>query len=241
LENNTDKQKVEIIPALMPADFDELQEYAKEFAGVVPTVQVDVMDGNLVPPRSWPYATHDGSFKKIVAQEEGLPEWEKLDYEADLMIANPEVEAEKWIASGVKRIIFHIESIKDPESFFARDDISALVGNDFIELGLAIDIDTPNETLAPFIEKISFVQCMGIARIGYQGEEFDDRVLHKIEYFKKTYPGLIISVDGGVNMKTAGALVRAGASRLVSGSAILESDDSLGAIKELRQVAVAND
>ncbi len=248
-DNNTDKKfgskasklsksEVEIIPALMPENFEDIEEYAREFAGVVQSVQIDVMDGKFVPAQSWPYTKQqDESFEKITTQNKGLPEWKRLDYEADLMISNPEEETEKWIASGVKRIIFHIESIKNPQEFFARSDIANLSNSDFIELGIAVNIDTSLDVLAPFIEKISFVQCMGIARIGYQGQEFDERVLHNIEYLRSTYPGLIISVDGGVDVRTAPLLVRAGANRLVSGSAILTSDNSQDAIKELQKVS----
>jgi len=142
--------------------------------------------------------------------------------------------------SGVKRIIFHIESIKNPKEFFARSDIANLSNSNFIELGVAINVDTPIDVLVPFIEKISFVQCMGIARIGYQGQEFDERVLHNIEHLRSMYPGLIISVDGGVDAKTAPLLVHAGANRLVSGSAILEAENPRDSVGELKEATTKN-
>ena len=64
---------------------------------------------------------------------------------------------------------------------------------------------------------------MGIARIGYQGEQFDERVIDRIKEFKKAYPYSIVSVDGGVNKESAPLLKEAGVDRLVIGSAIFNS------------------
>ena len=78
-----------------------------------------------------------------------------------------------------------------------------------------------------------FVQFMGIKKIGYQGQEFDTEVLDKISDLRKNFPDTIISVDGGVNFENAQDIVEAGVNRLVSGSAIYESDNIREAITEL--------
>ncbi len=231
----------EIIPALMPKKFTELEMYAKQFQGIVDSVQIDVMDGEFVPEVSWPYkevGILEGTFKEIVGQERKLPEIDTLNYELDLMIQNPEKGIKSWMHTGASRAIFHIESISDYEWFWKNlAHVKAPfpeLGVKGVEIGLALNIETQNEEIYPHIEKIDFVQCMGIAKIGFQGQPFDDKVLPKIEDLRKRFPELIISVDGGVSLETAPRLIEAGANRLVSGSAILKSDDVEKTINEFQ-------
>lgn len=221
---------IEIIPAVMPKNFDDLVEKAGLFAGVVPLIQLDIMDGKFVPARTWPYHPGDEYFKEILSEERGMPEWDILDYEVDLMIEKPEEYVLKWVITGALRIIVHIEGMKDFET------IRNIVPKGLVELGLAINTTTPLSALDPYLDRIDFVQCMGIQRIGFQGEAFDERVLEHVRALRALRPDMPISIDGGVNMNTAEALVEAGATRLVAGSAILKSGDISLAVFELRNL-----
>ncbi len=224
---------IEIIPAVMPKNYDDLVEKMGLFAGVVPLIQLDIMDNKFVKARTWPYNLGDsqfGRFSKIVAEEEGMPEWDVLDFEADLMIENPEFEVIKWVSAGAKRIIVHVEGMKD------FDVIRKAVPQGLIELGLAINTATPLSELDPYLDRIDFVQCMGIARIGFQGEGFDERVLEHVRALRALRPEMPISIDGAVNFETARVLVEAGATRLVSGSAILKSADVSNAVEMMRDL-----
>lgn len=220
---------VEIIPAIMPKDYEHLDEMMSLFVGVAGVVQLDIMDGKFVPARTWPYP-RDAHFEAIIAEEEGMPRWEDIDFEVDLMVEDPESVISKWVQAGASRIIVHVESMKDFES------IRNAVPEDFVELGLAINTTTPLEVIDSYIDSIDFVQCMGIAHIGFQGEAFDERVLEKVRALRAKYPELPISIDGSVNFDTARMLVDAGATRLVSGSAILEADDFTQAIARMEKL-----
>jgi len=217
---------VEIIPAIMPKDYENLDEMMSLFVGVVPLVQLDIMDGKFVPARTWPYP-RDPHFDAISIEEEGMPRWEEINFEVDLMIENPELAVPRWVSAGASRIIVHIESMKDFEK------IRGAVPMGLIELGLAINTETPLSTLDPYLDRIDFIQCMGIAHIGFQGQPFDERVLDTVKTIHAARPDLPISIDGSVNFDTARRLVDAGATRLVSGSAILEADDFTQAVAHL--------
>ncbi len=222
--------KIEIIPALMPQSEKGISGAAEMFSELVKTVQLDIMDGVFVPETTWPY--EKGSDEVAVPPEilDG-----PLQFEIDLMVARPENELIKWSTAGATRLIAHIESIEDFDRFWEEADWVRMGAIDKqIEIGLALDIETPNTDLDPYIDKIDFIQCMGIAKIGYQGEAFDERVLEKISDLRQHYPDTIISVDGGVNLETAGRLKEAGATRLVSGSAILNSKDKREVIQMLK-------
>ena len=229
----------EIIPAIIPEDFYDLQGKMSLVAGLAPLVQIDVLDGKFTPEASWPYnVEEDKNFLDIVRGEKGFPYWEKIDFEVDLMVEDPFTFWEDWFNAGAKRIIFHIESKTNWETIIAEFKKHS-VEKDlpfYTELGFAINIDTPLEKLLPVIAQADFIQCMGIARIGFQGEPFDERVIEKIKEIKKHYPEMIVSVDGGVSLENAQALIEAGATRLVSGSAIFEDSDISSIIGEFRNL-----
>ena len=70
----------DIIPAILPRDYDDLKNKIALVRGVVNIVQIDICDGSFVPSQSWPY-THgnieaDPHFNKILNETEGLPFWE---------------------------------------------------------------------------------------------------------------------------------------------------------------------
>ena len=226
----SDKKEIEIIPAVMPRTYDDLLLHAGMFAGVVPMIQLDIMDGKFVRAGTWPHIPGDPHFPAIVAEEEGMPEWEVLDYEVDLMIKDPEQWVPKWISAGARRIIVHIESMKDFEV------IRKAVPEGLIELGLAINTTTELSRLEPYLDRIDFVQCMGIETIGVQGAPFDPRVLDHVRALRILRPEMPISVDGSVNFETAEKIVEAGATRLVAGSAILKSGDVSYAVEELQNL-----
>ena len=220
---------VEIIPAIMPTSFADLEEKLSFVAGLTPLVQIDVMDGRLTSKKTWPYifTELDKNFGSILREEEGFPFWNDVDFEVDLMVKEPEKIWRDWVTLGAKRIIFHIESIADPKSFLdiVRKNSVSKDSPLYTEIGFALNITTPHETLYPFIEQLDFVQFMGIAEIGFQGSTFSESVFAKIEDLRNRYPELIISVDGGVNLEVAKRLVVPGVNRIVVGSAIFGKND----------------
>ncbi len=234
----------EVLPAIIPISYEDLKEKMSIVRGLTSLVQIDVCDGKFVSSKCWPYAGDtENDFEKIVGEDEGFPFWQDMDFEADLMIESPEIEVEKWIKAGAKAIVLHYESspkILDlvkklrKEYGYLADSVAG------IEIGLAINIDTSNEVLDEFLKAdkegkilIDFVQFMGIKKIGYQGQEFDEEVIKKIKTFRKKYKNIIISIDGGVNFDNNKALIKAGVNKLISGSAIFESEDIKEAIKEM--------
>ena len=53
---------------------------------------------------------------------------------------------------------------------------------------------------------------------------------------KEKFPNLIISVDGGVDFENAPALIDVGASRLVIGSSIFDTQDIIETIKKFKNL-----
>ena len=236
----------EVLPAIIPESYEDLSCKMSVVKGIVKLVQIDFCDGKFVPSKSWPFVNdQENHFEKMVEEDEGFPFWQDMDFEADLMIKNPEESAEKWIKAGAKAIVLHFESspkildfVKDLRKTYGYSG-DTLVN---IEIGIALNINTPNSVLDEFLEPnaqnrtlADFVQFMGIKRIGYQGEEFDEDVYEKISDLRKKYPDVVISVDGGVSFDNYKELVKAGANKLISGSALYESENMAEAVKQMQE------
>jgi ribulose-phosphate 3-epimerase len=225
---------MQIIPAIMPKTFDELHELVGLGALVSKIVQVDIMDGIFVPSTSWPYSEKgfkNKDFQALMSQENGLPLWEKIDYEFDLMIDNPISTMEQWTALGPKRIIVHYDAMPDPrESLRAMQELRP-----FIEIALAVGAHHSIQKIEPLVPLIDSIQCMGIEKIGFQGQPFHEKILETISEIKTYFPELVVSVDGSVNRSTIAPLASAGAARVAVGSALLVGD-MVQNFKELKQV-----
>jgi len=230
---------IDIIPAILPKNYEDLKNKVALVRGIVPVVQVDICDGNFVNSKTWPYSTggfEDFNFIKIMNEEEGMPFWEDIDFELDLMVSDAIENFAIYTKLSPKRVIFHVEAVGNLEEFRNFLEGMDVYIRDAIQMGIAINTTTPVEQIFPLINHVDFVQCMGIERVGYQGEPFDKRALEQIKTLKKKYPDLIISVDGGVNFETAQMLADAGASRLIVGSMILKSENIRETISELESL-----
>jgi|SRR3989344_5792383 len=224
---------IEILPAILPRDYDDLAACLGALRGVTSVVQVDVVDGIFAPRVTWPY-NDMGRFHRILAEEEGLPFWEDFSFEADLMVQSARRDAEGWVTVGASRVVIHVESPDAGEALtYLR---SVREGTFGIETGVALSLETPLEELKKYEGMYDYVQLMGIAHIGRQGEELENQIYARIQELRRSYGGTI-SIDGGVKASAAHALVAAGATRLIAGSAIIRAEDPREAYDELLQQA----
>ncbi len=152
------------------------------------------------------------------------------------MVANAVENFDIYMKLGPRRIIFHLEAVGEVEEFknFLEGIDSYM--RDVVEIGVALDALTPVENIFPIVNNVDFIQVMGIDHEGVQGEEFDEKALGHIRQLREKFSDLIISVDGGVNFETAPKILDAGATRLVIGSAIFNTDDIIGTIEEFRNL-----
>ncbi|MDO8548184.1 MAG: hypothetical protein Q7R71_00730 [bacterium] len=230
---------IEIVPAVLPKNFKDLE---KHLAAVRPDatgskmVQIDIVDGHFARNRTWPYRD-ESTFAKIVEEEKGLPFWEEFDFQFDLMIDRPETRVMEFVHAGASHIILHARSAGALDAFQKLVDVRQEGGGFSVKAGLALLPDAQPEELEPFEAQFDFVQVMGIARVGFQGEPFDKHAIYLVERMRRRYPELVIQVDGGVSRDNANALAKAGANRLVVGSTIFTQDDPVRAIAELREEA----
>lgn len=212
-----------IVPAVLPATKRELAEHLTLLSSLsgVHRIQIDVVDGRLASPASWPYNDPVGGPTSHI-DEVALPDPHRIEYEVDLMCLDALAAAGHWLALGASRLTFHIESAVAEPSLFER--VKKRYG-EFVTLGLALNLSTDPSLAEPLLPHLNYVQFMGIETIGRQGQPFDSRALARVRDFHARHPHVPVQVDGGVTRASARALRAAGAGDLIVGSAILAAPD----------------
>jgi pentose-5-phosphate-3-epimerase len=195
---------IDIIPALLVGSKRYLEEGLERLRGVSAWVQVDLVGAN------------------YLEGEENFPLWEEFNFEVDLMLPNQLQVAEAMVQLGAARIVVHAAGGE------AREAVNALqvyrTGDFAVEVGIALrSTDTP-DVLKEFEGLYDYVQVMGIAVEGSQGQPPDERAVSLVRALREAYPSMLIQVDGAVAPRVR-ELVEAGASRLVVGSAIVNADN----------------
>ncbi len=214
---------IKIAPSILNCDFANLKELIRlvEKAGV-DMLHLDIMDGHFVPNISFgPQVVK--SIKKIT----------RLPLDVHLMIENPEKFIPTFARTGAGIITVSIETCTNP-----GEQIGA-IKKEGLEAGMAINPDTPVESLSNYLNQIDMALLMTVEP-GFGGQKFISSVLSKIadvrDYISKNRLDVDIQVDGGIDLNTARSAVENGANILVAGEYIFGSPDPAKAIADLRRM-----
>ena len=225
-----------VVPAVLPSSREDFLEKLAHLVRIptVTRVQIDVVDGMFATPASWPY-TAPPELSEMHAQGWMLPELDRVAYEIDLMCLDALDAAEIWLALGATRLTFHAESALDLNRLLAaaRDRYGH-----FVTFGLALNIASDLALIEPCLAEIKYVQFMGIATIGRQGQPFDWRVMKKIRLFRSRHPDIPVQVDGGISLETGRDLAALGVANLVAGSVILRASDPAALIEKFENLEI---
>ena len=212
-----------IAPSLLGCDHGDLASAALELEGNgADWIHLDVMDGVFVP-----VLTFGAGVAKSICDKVSIP------VDAHLMVDQPTSLVESFASAGCRYITIHPES--------SEKHIHRLLGR-IRELGckagLALNPATSPEIVRWVAEQLDLVLIMTV-NPGFGGQKHITSMLDKIKTTrdmldKAGYPGVQISVDGGVTDLNIASLSNAGASAFVSGSYITSSSDQMKAIQSLR-------
>jgi ribulose-phosphate 3-epimerase len=222
-----------VVPALLPVSRKAFEEGLHILNGIprVSRIQIDVVDGRFASPASWPYNA-PGDLDRYREEVGVLPSLDHVQYELDLMCIDALTAIESWSSLGASHFVLHAESVSHlPRTLMsARKLYGGGLGKGLVTFGVALNIASDLTLLEPCIELMEYVQFMGIAKIGRQGQPFDRRVFEKVRVFHTRHPHIPMQVDGGISLENAKDLVAFGISHLVVGSAILGSSDPATAV-----------
>jgi ribulose-phosphate 3-epimerase len=214
---------IKIAPSILAADFARLGAVVEELtASGADMIHIDVMDGNFVPN-----ITIGAAVVAALRPLTGLP----LD--VHLMVKEPARQVEAFAAAGADYISVHVES--DPHLHGTLSRIARLGKRP----GLALNPHTPVSTVLPVLYLCELVLLMSV-NPGLGGQEFIPFTLDKISelktYLDQQKAEILLEVDGGINVRTAPAVKKAGASLLVAGSALFTHPRGIAAaMAELRE------
>lgn len=209
-----------IIPAIIPRSVAEVGTLTARLARC-PELHLDVVDGQFVPYTSWPYNTNE---KPIIVKAL----LDVFSLEVDLMVVHQIEAATEWIAAGADQLVFHVEAIT-LETFKSFTEAVS------VSIGVAATNNTPLDTLCDYVPYADYVQVMGIAAIGAQGQAFDERAITRIEMLQQRFPQVALSIDGGVNATTVPRLFTLPLQRYIIGSAIVQQSNAYEAYQTFTQ------
>ncbi|MBI2053672.1 MAG: hypothetical protein HYT41_02920 [Candidatus Sungbacteria bacterium] len=209
---------LEIIPSINAPTFAEVQRQIVKVEPYVSWCHIDVTDGVFSSHPTWREPADLARLKT------------SLNAEVHLMIAEPDKMIAQWLVPPVRRVIVHLEATKNPEALIHQCREAG------IEIGLAVNPDTPWTLFEPWFGRADLFLPLGVAP-GASGQKPDwDVILGKIAAIRQACPSCIIEADGGVNRETAQDVGAAGANILVAGSAIFEASDIAQSINALRNL-----
>ncbi len=203
-----------LAPSILAADFGRLEAHAREaLEAGADWIHIDVMDGHFVPNISFGAPVMRGL--RDLANEFNAP----LD--VHLMIEQPERYLEDFAEAGAACITVHQEA--SPHLHRTVQAIHALG----CQAGVALNPATPLVMLEDIAADLDLVLIMSV-NPGFGGQTFIEASVNKIRRCRALLAGTgsraVIEVDGGVTPQNARALVEAGASVLVAGSAVFKGD-----------------
>ncbi|XP_008257320.1 ribulose-phosphate 3-epimerase isoform X5 [Oryctolagus cuniculus] len=146
-----------------------------------------------------------------------------------MMVSRPEQWVKPMAVAGANQYTFHLEATENPGALI-KD-----IRENGMKVGLAIKPGTTVEYLAPWANQIDMALVMTVEP-GFGGQKFMEDMMPKVHWLRTQFPSLDIEVDGGVGPDTVHKCAEAGANMIVSGSAIMKSEDPRSVINLLRNV-----
>ncbi len=218
--------RIKIAPSILSADFARLGEQVQEAVDAgVGYIHVDVMDGHFVPNLSF------GAL--VVEAVKPITSAAGIVLDVHLMIERPEALIPDFIRSGADNITVHVETCPHLHRTIHQ------IKDGGIRAGVALNPATPLSTLEEILTEVDHVLVMSV-NPGFGGQSYILNSTQKLAKLRRMLgerglTNIEIEIDGGISVENAAEVAQAGATILVTGSAIFNDRGSIaGNINALR-------
>lgn len=188
---------------------------------------IDVMDGKFV---------EKDTYKKMHEYASYIKRISNLPLDIHLMVEDVRTAIEDFLPVEPNIITFHYEACKSKEEVY---DIIEYIKQNNCKVGISIKPETDIEEIYEFLPYVHVCLVMTVEP-GKGGQTLITEMVDKIEklknYITEKNIEIDIEADGGINLKTASSIKKAGANILVSGTAILMAKNFKNIIDELRSI-----
>jgi ribulose-phosphate 3-epimerase len=158
----------------------------------------------------------------------------KLPLDVHLMIEQPERFVEAFVEAGAAMVSVHVEV--SPH----LDRTLSFIRGCGARAGVVLNPSTPVVAIEEAAREVDYVLVMSV-NPGFGGQAFLPSTASKIRRVRALLDAAgnqaPVEVDGGIDLGTVGAVVRAGAEILVAGSSIFHTADPAAAARALREAA----
>lgn len=211
-----------IAPSVLSADLAKLaDDVAAVESGGADWIHVDVMDGHFVPN-----LTVGAGLVAALRRVTDLP----LD--VHLMVERPEWYIAPFADAGASTFTFHPETTAHVQRHLEQVRACGM------QAGLALNPGTPIGYAEEVLSDLDLLLVMTV-NPGFAGQKYISSSTRKIARVRAMLDGAgsraRLEVDGGICRDTIKLAHDAGADTFVAGSAIFNSDDPAGEVRELRQ------